>query len=140
MRKFLLIFSILFGMLFSACEVIDQRPDCEKYHYGSVPVINDTKFKVKIDVTWDGVNVNEVRTLRDGESTTYYQVPSGNFYLRYSLYYDIGYSPYWQAWDYEMHQLMDCEETKYKLYSKYSKKSTNPEGIKVISLKENINY
>lgn len=117
--KFATLALMFIGIIaFTGCEPVDTTPDCEKYHYGSVTVINKTGYKIWVNVTWGSSEYNNEKMLYNGGNTIYYEVPSGSIRIWGSFDGD--------NWQYDNNYLSDCEELRYTWYLS-AKKSTTPE-------------
>ena len=128
MKTILLLFVSLF--LFTACDITEPEPDCEKYSYGTVIVKNRTGYNLWVDVTWGNMWENYTKKISHGSSATYKEVPAGPVDIWGSL--DNSY------WSYESKYLSSCEELTFTwTLNKSAEKSADIEPQLVLEVSVN---
>ena len=120
MKKILLKFALAFtliGMLitFSCEEPEPPIPDCEKYGYGNVTVVNKTGYSLWVDCTYILGGTNYEKRLYNNGSHEY-KMNEGTVYIWAS--YDG------EDWSWDSEYLPSCGDLTYRWYSN-KKKSTN---------------
>ena len=104
---------------------------CALGNYGTVNVFNDTGFPspITVDVTWGNNLINDERSLGNGKTTTYHEVPAGEITI-----WGLAYG----TWYYVDTQLDACEDFTFTWES--TQKSTKNLQIKIEDSNGNIEY
>ena len=114
LSKLVLVLIFISAMILGSCE--EPIPDCEKYGYGDVVVVNSTGIEIKVDVTEGDANYNNERWVNNGGSITYSKINAGSI--------TIWASPDGANWSYDDHYLDPCEELTYTWYLNKKKSSS----------------
>ena len=117
--KFIAVFILLMGFSLS-CEKEDPVPQCEQDKVGTVLVKNDTGYPGEFDVTWGDVIVNYEKSLSDGSSHKYTNIPASGHPESYGgtieLWVNLRVGSVWTDWLYNEENLSPCEDMEYRWY------------------------
>ena len=124
--RFIAVLVLLMSFSF-ACEKEDPVPQCEQNKVGSVLVENDTGYTGEFDVTWGDVSENYEKTLYDGNTHLYNNIPASGHPESYGgtieLWIRLKVGSNWTDWVYNEENLSPCEEMEYRWYLSNSKSS-----------------
>lgn len=104
----LFIISIFITTSFNSC--IPVKP-CEKNHTGDVKIINNTGYRIIVDINSPNIPGDGFmgeRNLSDGSYTTYSNVPAG-----YIEIWEVDLYSEWGYWD---RQLQECQTLNFEIY------------------------
>ena len=125
MKKLLSILFLAIGLFIAGCEKEDPKPQCEQNKVGSVLVENDTGYPGDFDVTWGDVVENYEKTLYDGNTYLYTNIPASGHPDSYGgtieLWINLNVGGVWTGWQFNEENLSPCEEMSYRWYLSNSK-------------------
>ena len=124
---FMAVLALLIGFAFS-CEKEDPVPSCEQNKVGSVLVENETGYTGEFDVTWGDVVENYEKTIYDGGSYLYNNIPATGHPESYGGKIEVWVrltvgGGVWTDWVMNVEYLSPCEEMEYRWYLSSSKSS-----------------
>jgi len=130
--KFIAVLALLMVFTFG-CEKEDPVPPCEANKTGSVLVENDTGYKGEFDVTWGDIVENYEKTLYDGDSYEYTNIPATGHPESYGGKIElwVRLTPgggAWTDWVFNVEYLSPCEEMEYRWYLSNSKSTA---GVRI---------
>jgi len=120
MKKILMtLVAIIFtATIFTSCEPVETRKDCEINSYGEMTIRNSTGFRGYVDCTYTRNGVNYEAYVNSGSSHKY-QMDAGSVYVWFSFNGN--------DWVYDTEYLSSCENTTYTWY--YDKKKSTDGGL-----------
>ena len=143
MKKILMfIFALSFMMTgiatFTACEKEDPVPQCEQNKVGTVLVENATGYTGEFDVTWGDVAENYEKTIYDGSSYKYTNIPASGHPESYGGQIEVWVrltvgGGVWTDWMYNVENLSPCEDMEYRWYLSSSKSSELRPALEISS-------
>ena len=127
MKKLLSILCLAIGLFIAGCEKEPSVPQCEAEKTGTVLVENDTGLTGEFDITWGDVAVNYEKTLYNGNTYLYTNIPASGHPESYGgtieLWVRLKVGNAWTEWLYNEENLSPCEEMEYRWYLSNSKSS-----------------
>jgi len=127
--KFIAVLVLLIGFAFSCEDPEPPKPACEVNKTGTVLVENNTGYTGEFDVTWGDVVENYEKTLYDGKTYLYTEIPasghpeSDNGQIELWVRLTVG-GGVWTDWMFNVEYLSPCEEMEYRWYLSSSKSTS----------------